>query len=144
MKKFSAAARHKARRYALQALYQQQMTGCGSFELEKQFFEQYDMEKVDRDYFKLLIHEIPKNTERLIKQFEQFIERELKDVNPIEHVILEIATFELTDCLDVPFRVIINEALELVKKFGSGDDGSKFINSVLDRVAKVIRKSEIG
>ncbi len=144
MAKFNPIARHKARRYALQALYQWQLTGNPSLELELQFTADYDLRKVDQEYFKKIIHDVP----LLITQLDEYIlpvlaDRIISEVTPVEITILRISTYELAQCLDIPYRVIINEGLELAKTFGA-QESHKFINGVLDRLARQLRSHEIN
>lgn len=134
--------RHNARQYALQAIYQWQLSGTPIQEIEVQFVKFHVTKKVDLDYFKEVIHGVAKMQHEIDKQIEPFIDRPITEVDPIELAILRIATYELGKRLDVPYRVIINEGLELAKKFGSVD-GFKFINGVLDRVARKLRAHEI-
>src|SRR5690242_5608135 len=124
--------RHNARQYALQAIYQWQLSGTPIQEIEVEFVRFHFTKKVDLDYFKEVIHGVVSLQHDLDKEIEPFSERSITEVDPIELAILRIATYELTKRLDVPYRVIINEGLELAKKFGSLE-GFKFINSVLDR-----------
>lgn len=134
--------RHNARQYALQAIYQWQLSGTPIQEIEVQFVRFHVTKKVDLDYFKEVIAGVAQMQHEIDKQIEPFIDRSITEVDPIELAILRIATYELGKRLDVPYRVIINEALELAKKFGSVE-GFKFINSVLDRVARKLRAHEI-
>jgi N utilization substance protein B len=134
--------RHNARQYALQAIYQWQLSGTPIQEIEMQFIKFHVTKKVDLDYFKEVITGVAKLQHDLDKQIEPYIERSISEVDPIELAILRIATYEFAKRLDVPYRVIINEGLELAKKFGS-IEGFKFINSVLDRVARQLRAHEI-
>jgi N utilization substance protein B len=139
---FSAVARHNARRYALQAMYQWQMAGTSLAELENEFLNYHVDKKIDLEYFKALIHGIPAHRLEIDQTMESHLGRPLNEIDPIELAVLRVATFELLKCPEVPYRVIINEALELTKKFGS-IEGHKFVNGVLDKVAKNTRKTEI-
>lgn len=134
--------RHNARQYALQAIYQWQLSGTPILEIESQFVQYHVTKKVDLEYFKEVISGVAKNQHELDNFISPFIERGIHEVDPIELAILRIATYEFAKRLDVPYRVIINEGLELAKKFGS-IEGFKFINSVLDRVARQLRAHEI-
>jgi N utilization substance protein B len=135
-------ARRHAREYALQAMYQWQLSETPLHELEARFISHHIKKKIDVDYFKELIHEIPKNIDILDKAITPFLSRPLPELDPIELVILRLGTFELTLRPDIPYRVAINESLELAKKFGS-IEGFKFVNGVLDQVAKKYRNVEI-
>lgn len=134
--------RHNARQYALQAIYQWQLSGTSIQEIEVQFVKFHVTKKVDLDYFKEVIEGVAKLQREIDKQIEPYLERSITEVDPIELAILRIATYEFAKRLDVPYRVIINEGLELAKKFGSVE-GFKFVNSILDRVARQLRAHEI-
>ncbi|MFZ2314522.1 MAG: transcription antitermination factor NusB [Gammaproteobacteria bacterium] len=137
------AARHNARRYAVQAMYQWQLTGHPIIEIENEFLRYHIEKKLDLEYFKELIHAIPTSVTELDAEIKPFMNRSMSDIDPVELSILRIAIYELTKRPDVPYRVIINEALELTKKFGS-IEGYKFVNGILDRIAKKTRPEEIG
>lgn len=137
------AARHNARRYAVQAMYQWQLTGHPIIEIENEFLRYHIEKKLDLEYFKELIHAIPTSVTELDNEIKPFMNRSMSDIDPVELSILRIAIYELTKRPDVPYRVIINEALELTKKFGS-IEGYKFVNGILDRIAKKTRPDEIG
>ena len=134
-------ARHRARHYALQALYGWTMSDNDLADIASYFLQDKNPEKVDVEYFRNLLHSIPANLAQLDDIIKQYIARELTDIDPIELTILRIATYELQYNLDVPYKVIINEALELTKIFGA-TDSHKFINGILDKVAKAIRINE--
>ncbi|MDR3491638.1 MAG: transcription antitermination factor NusB [Gammaproteobacteria bacterium] len=136
-------ARRNARHYALQAMYQWQVTGTPAQQIEAQFIANQITKKTDLDYFKELIHSIPLDQKELDLNITPFLRRPLTEIDPIELAILRLATYELTNRLDIPYRVVINEALELTKKFGSVE-GFKFVNGVLDQIAKKLRATEIN
>ncbi len=136
-------ARHNAREYALQAMYQWQITATPLMELEFQFLTHEIRKKTDLEYFKELMHAIPKQFDELDAAMTPFLSRPLADLDPIELAILRISIYEMTQRLDIPYRVVINEALELTKKFGS-IEGYKFVNGVLDQVARKVRSVEIN
>lgn len=135
--------RHHARQYALQAIYQWQLSGTPIQEIETQFVKYHATKRVDLDYFKAIITGVAHHTDELDQHFAGFLDRKIEEVDPIELTILRIATYELAKRLDVPYRVIINEGLELAKKFGS-IEGYKFINGVLDRTARQLRAREMA
>ncbi|GAB1264096.1 transcription antitermination factor NusB [Aurantivibrio infirmus] len=138
------AARRKARHYAMQALYQWQLTQQEPKDIVKQFKSEYDMSNVDVSYFEELAKSIPKQIEALDQQFiNQLLDRELNEIDPITLALLRIACFELVNRIDVPYKVVISEAVSLAKKFGAADS-HKFINGVLDKTAVLIRTAEIG
>ena len=136
-------ARRNARHYALQAMYQWQLSGTSTEEIELQFITHQITKNVDLDYFKELIHAIPSQCDTLDQQMTPFLRRSIQDLDPIELSILRLAIYELDSRLDIPYRVILNEALELAKKFGS-IEGYKFVNGVLDQVARKIRTAEVA
>jgi N utilization substance protein B len=135
-------ARRNARQYALQALYQWQLSGAPMAEIELDFLVHYIKQKTDLDYFKELIHKIPQQHAELDLEMTPFLSRPIEELDPIELAILRLGTYELAKRLDVPYRVAINEALELTKKFGSVE-GYKFVNGVLDQIARKLRIEEI-
>jgi N utilization substance protein B len=136
-------ARRQARHYALQALYTANMAGGTALEIELQFVENQIKKKVDLDYFKELLHAGLEKQKELDLLMKPFLKRPVNELDPIELSILRLSFYELAYRLDVPYRVVINEALELTKKFGSVE-GYKFVNGVLDQAALKIRKVEIA
>ena len=134
--------RHNARRYALQAMYQWQVAGAPIADIQHEFLTMHIDKKIDLDYFKELIHGIPEHKEAIDAAIKPFMNRSMSDIAPVELAVLRVATYELLNRPDVPYRVIINEALQLTKKFGS-IEGYKFINGILDRIAKANRTVEI-
>lgn len=142
MNKFDPKARRLARRLILQALYQLQFNHCSSQEVETQFIEDNVMEKVDVLYFQEVLHGIAKNKDAIDAIIKPCLDRPLEDLTPIELSVLRIAVYELKHRLDIPYKVIINEALELTKTFGV-QDGYKYVNGILDKLAKELRKVEI-
>lgn len=140
--KINPVARRNARMYALQAMYQWQLSATPPIDIEAQFIAREITKTVDLDYFKELLHNIPKEHENLDAIIRPYLNRPLEELDPIELAILRVATYELKDRIDVPYRVILNEALELTKKFGSVE-GFKFVNGVLDHIAKKLRTEEI-
>lgn len=136
-------ARRHARRYALQAMYQWHMAHADISEIEAEFIKSQIDRPTDMEYFKELIHGIPAKLDAIDLAITPYLGRPLLEIDPIEIMVLRIATYELLYRLDVPYRVVINEALELAKKFGSVE-GYKFVNGVLDRVARKERAIEIA
>jgi N utilization substance protein B len=135
-------ARHRARTCALQALYLWQLAATPLPEIETEFLRYHVTKKLDIAYFKELIHEVTKHQHEIDTAMQPFLARGINEIDPIELAVLRLGVYELMKRPDVPYRVIINEALELTKKFGS-IEGHKFVNSILDRVAKKIRVVEI-
>jgi N utilization substance protein B len=144
-KGFNPRARHQARRSALQAMYQWHITNVSPVEMEVQFLNEESAGKIDGEYFKRFLYGIPSRYELLDQTIAPYLnlKRSLKDVDPIEISILRVACFELLDCLETPYRVVINEWLELAKQFGA-EESYKFVNGVLDRLARELRKIECG
>ncbi|MBZ2190205.1 transcription antitermination factor NusB [Alcanivorax sp. JB21] len=138
----SPSARRKARRFALQALYQWQLAGHALSEIEAQFRAQNDMKKVDMAYFHELLHGVPAQLEELDALFAPALDRKVQELSQIEKVILRLGTFELLTRPDVPYRVVISEGIELAKLFGA-EDSFKYVNGVLDKVARKCRRVEI-
>lgn len=136
-------ARRNARYYALQAMYQWQINETPLAELETDFLINHIKKKTDREYFKELIHAVPQSCDELDEHMIPFLSRPLKELDPIELAILRLGIYELAHRLDIPCRVSINESLELTKQFGS-TDGFKFVNGILDQVARQLRKTELS
>ncbi len=138
MTKFSPKARSTARQRILQALYQWQLTGQDPQLIESQFldeaYDEQDMHQADISYFKRLLHNIPPALNQLDMAFTPFLDRGIKQLDPIELAILRIGCYELKYCPDIPFRVVINEAVELAKKYGA-EQSHKYINGILDKLA---------
>jgi N utilization substance protein B len=140
----SPAARRKARHYAMQALYQWQVSKLDPWEITQQFREEYDMTHVDVEYFEELVQSIPRQLDAIDSVFEPYLQgRSLRELDPITVALLRIAAYELTRRIDVPYKVVINEAVSLAKKFGA-TDAHKFINGVLDRAAAKHRSLEVA
>jgi N utilization substance protein B len=130
-----------ARKLALQALYRWQLNACPWQDLLQEFGEAEDMPRADREYFRALIEGVWCSREALDTRLASLADREPRLLDPIEHAILLIGLYELTARPEVPYRVAINEAVGLAKRFGA-TDGHKFVNAVLDRAARVLRPAE--
>jgi N utilization substance protein B len=141
MKNPGSGARHRARRAALQSLYQWQATGQAASEIVDQFSAEESFAKLDQDYFKRILVGVIDNVGDLDASLTPFLNRPLHQVDPIERAVLRLAAFELAHCPDVPWRVIINESVELARTFGA-EQGHRFVNGVLDKLAPSLR-SEI-
>ena len=137
-----AAERRRARHYALQALYQWSMTRAPLADIEAEFRVDNDFRHVDGDYFHDLLVGTAEHTDELEAVFQAKLDRALDDLDPIERALLRLGTFELRDRIDVPYKVVINEAVALAKKFGA-TDSYKYINGILDKVARDLRSIEI-
>ena len=140
--KSSPAARRKARRFALQALYQWQVSGSGLGDIEAEFRTDNDMSKVDDEYFHDILHGVPKEKSVLDEKIQPFLDRRIDELTPVELAILRLGAFEMCHRIDVPYKVVINEAIELAKTFGA-TDGHKYVNGVLDKLAQRERMVEI-
>jgi transcription antitermination protein NusB len=141
-KNFQPRARYFARRLGLQALYQWQLADTPIATLEAEFLTDANIEKADKSYFIEILRGVIQGQIQLDEQIKPFLDRPLNSLNPIELSVLRIATYELAHRFDVPCRVVLNEALELNKQFGT-IEGYKFINGVLDKVAKILRTDEL-
>lgn len=135
------AERKRARSFAMQALYQWHMAGQAINEIEAQFYVDNDFSKVDTEYFKAILHGVPAQVAEIDEAFLPFLDRPIKDLDPVELSILRLSTFELMARIDVPYRVVINEGVELAKTYGA-TDGHKFVNGILDRLAPKLRTAE--
>ncbi|MFA5679494.1 MAG: transcription antitermination factor NusB [Pseudomonas sp.] len=134
--------RKKARHLLVQALYQWQLSGTAITNIEAEFFSDNDMAQVDTAYFRELLHGIPAGLASVDEGFRTFLDRNLDDLDPISLAVLRIGTYELLFRVDVPYKVVINEAVNLAKSFGP-EDAHKYVNSILDRVAARSREVEI-
>lgn len=127
--------RRKARHCATQAIYQWQMTQDNVADIEEQFKLDQDMKGVDLGYFRELLFGVAGNINKLDSTFSPFLSRKLEDLDLVDKAILRLATFELLFRQDVPYRVVINEGIELAKAFAA-EDSHKFVNGVLDKLVK--------
>jgi len=133
-----AAGRRWSRRLAMQAVYQWQMTGQPADEIERQFRENPDFVKADCEYWQALLYGVVDRAGELDAALAEHMVWRMEHVDPVERAILRCACIELLQRPDVPFKVIINEAVELTKKFGA-EQGHKFVNGVLDKLAPRLR-----
>lgn len=136
-------ARHKARKLALQAIYQWQMTSDDIAIIEAQFAPSINAKKIDKDYFFELVRGVAAKAAEIDECMLPFLDRKISALDVVELAVLRLAVYELLYKLDVPYKVVINEALKLAKIFGSVD-GFKYINGILDKVAKKVRVVETG
>ncbi len=134
-------ARTNARQSAVQALYQWQMTGQNPNEIEQQFYLNENFKNVQRSYFKELLHGVPQQLTRLDAALSEFVDRAVKEIDPVERAILRIGVYELLNRPDVPYKVIVNEGINLAKRYGA-TDSHKYVNSILDKVAQTRRPDE--
>lgn len=136
------AARSRSRRRALQALYAWQMSNSPIAKVIEQFQHEQDMEIADLQYFEDLVQGVAKHHDELDVELEKYLDRTLAQVDPIERAVLLIAAYELRYRPDVPYRVVINEAIETSKRFGA-DQGHTYVNGVLDKAAADWRAAEM-
>jgi N utilization substance protein B len=136
-----SGTRTVARKLALQALYRWQLNACPWQDLVQEFGDAEDMPRADREYFRELIEGVWSAREALDSRLATFTDRAPQLLDPIEHAALLIGLYELTSRPEVPYRVAINEAVGLAKRFGA-TDGHKFVNAVLDRAARELRPGE--
>ncbi|PTS85983.1 transcription antitermination factor NusB [Pseudomonas sp. HMWF032] len=135
-------ARRQARSLAMQALYSWHMAGQSLNEIEAQFRVDNDFSTVDGAYFHEILHGVPRQKPEIDGAFESLLDRPLEEIDPVELSILRLSTYELKNRIDIPYRVVINEGIELAKVFGA-TDGHKFVNGVLDKLAPRLRADEV-
>ena len=136
-------SRRRAREFALQAIYQWLLNESAAETLLAQLREQKEFPKADQALAEALLRGVIANADALRELLTPFLDRRMKELSPVEHALLLLSAFELRDHVDTPYRVIINEAIELAKSFG-GTDGHKYVNGVLDKLAAELRPNEIG
>ncbi|QFY43335.1 transcription antitermination factor NusB [Candidatus Methylospira mobilis] len=138
-----AQARTLARKCALQAMYQWQLTGYDLVEIERQFVEEHGLGKAEVEYFKTLLHGIPARVDEIDASAAEFVDRPLKEIDPVERAILRVSGYELLFMPEIPYRVVLNEGVNLAKSFGASQ-GHRFINGILDKIAHKYRSVEIA
>lgn len=136
------SARTRARRLAMQGLYEWQVSDNKPSEIETQYLIEKETDKVDIDYFRELISKVPLHCEELDGHIAPLIPRPLDEVDLVELAVLRLGTYELLFHPEIPYRVIINEAVELVKMFGA-DQSHRFVNGIMDRLAASLRTIEV-
>jgi N utilization substance protein B len=139
----SRSPRHRAREFALQGIYQWLLNNEDAGSIDAHIREAHGFEKADREHFDVLLHGAIRQSIQLREEILPFIDRGISELSPIEHAALLIGTFELKNQLEIPYRVVINEAVELTKSFG-GQDGHKYVNGVLDKLAARLRAAEVS
>ena len=139
----SRTSRHRAREFALQGLYQWLLNGEDPGAIEAHIREAHGFDKADAEHFDALLYGSIKQVAELRTAITPLIDRPLAQVSPIEHVALLIGAYELKNHPEIPYRVVINEAVELTKSFG-GIDGHKYVNGVLDKLAVILRETEVN
>jgi len=135
--------RRRARRRALQAIYQWQITGQDADEILLQFQAAQDMSGVDEEHFEALLRGVSTRQEQLDAELQPFIDRPFEQIDLMEQVVLRIGAYEMFNCPELPFRVVVDECVDLAHRFGS-EQGHAYINAVLDKAAREWRSEEIG
>lgn len=135
--------RHRARKRAIQALYQWQVTGQEAGEILEQFREEQTGSRFDNDYFETLVRRVIEHAPELDEALAPYLERPLAQVDPVERSVLRLAAWELRNSPEVPWRVVLDEAVELSHVFGASH-GHTFVNAVLDKAARQWRADETG
>ena len=136
-----AAQRRKARHFGLQALYQWTLSDASLVDIDAEFRVDNDFRHTDGEYFQALLRGVMEDVESLEALFSPLLYRALDDLDPIERNLLRMGTFELKERIDVPYKVVINEAVSLAKKFGA-TESHRYINGILDKVASELRTVE--
>jgi N utilization substance protein B len=137
-----AGSRRIAREFTLQGLYAWLVGGAEVTLIAANLAEDENFHRADADWFRQLLYGILKDEDLLSSRIAPYLDRKLGELSPVERAILLIGAYELLNCPDVPYRVAINECLELAKKYG-GTDGHKYVNGVLDKLAQEVRAVEI-
>lgn len=135
--------RSRARRYVIQALYEWQVSGNAPKAIEEQFLIEHQTRKFDRPYFHELLIGITEQIEDLDTEISPLSERPFKEVDLVEKAILRLGCFELKNRIDIPYRVVINEAIELTKTFGA-EEAYRFVNGTMDKLAENLRQTEVA
>lgn len=134
--------RSRARRAAMQAIYQWQIAQQDLRDIERQFLMEQDMSQVDLEYFRELVHQVPAKLDRLDEVIADKLDRVVAQMDPIELSLLRLGTYELMFQPEIPYKVVISEAVHLAKKYGA-EDGYKYVNGVLDKIARQLRQAEV-
>ncbi len=136
------SARRRAREFAVQALYEWQVAGNAADDIMSELGAAKGFDKIDREYFAELVRGVAREFGMLQSRLAPHLDRSHEAVSPIESAVLLIGAYELLHRLEIPYRVVINEAIELAKTFG-GTDGHRYVNGVLDKLAAQARREEI-
>ena len=137
-----SSAKTNARKCAVQALYQWQMTGESLSRIEMNFLEEERLKGAQKNYFKEIFYGVPKQLNAIDEALAEFVDRPVEKIDPVERAILRISVYELINRLETPYKVIINEGVNLAKCFGA-DGSHKYVNGVLDKVSQKKRAVEI-
>jgi N utilization substance protein B len=143
MSSTGAWARRRSRRALLQAVYQWQMTGAGQALIEHDLGEDGALRKSDRDFFRELLRGVVAQVSSLDALLEPLLDRKLSELDKVELALLRLGAYELSERIDVPFRVVIDEYVELAKVYGA-EESFRYVNAVLDRLAQSVRAVEHG
>lgn len=135
--------RHRAREFALQGLYQWLLNNEDATKVVNNIRSAHGFDKADGEYFADLLRGTIKQSVELREVFTPLVDRNIGELSPIEHAVLLIGAYELKNHVEIPYRVVINEAVELTKSFG-GIDGHKYVNGVLDKLAAQLRADEVA
>ncbi len=136
-------AKTNARKCAVQALYQWQMSGNSLSRIETYFLEEELLKGAQKTYFTELFHGVPKQLDVIDAALAEFVDRPVEKIDPVERAILRIGVYELINRLETPYKVIINEGVNLAKFFGA-DGSHKYVNGILDKVGQKVRAVEIA
>ena len=139
----SRTPRHRAREFALQGLYQWLMNQEDAGAIDAHIRNAHGFDKADAEHFDLLLHGTIRDVDNLRSEIVPLIDRAINQLSPVEHAALLIGAFELKHHIEIPYKVVINEAVELTKSFG-GIDGHKYVNGVLDKLATSLRATEVA
>lgn len=137
------SGRRTARELALQGLYQWLVGGADGGEIDAHMRDQDGYDKADKLHYDALLHGCIAEAVAIDAVLARHTDRATRDLSPVEHAVLMIGVYELTHCIDIPYRVAVNEAIELAKSFG-GTDGHKYVNGVLDKAAADLRPAEVA
>ncbi len=135
--------RSRARRYAVQALYEWQVSGNSPKDIEQQFLIEHHSRNFDRSYFNELLQGVTAQVDDIDAIIEPVSERPYAEVDVVEKAILRLGCYELKNRIDIPYRVVINEAIELTKTFGA-DQAHRFVNGTMDKLAEQLRQIEVA
>lgn len=138
----SRTPRHRSREFALQGLYQWLLNNEDAGAIDAHIREAHGFDKADKEHFNALLHGAIRDAGQLRTQLTPLIDRTISELSPVEHAVLLIGAYELMHHIEIPYKVVINEAVELAKSFG-GIDGHKYVNGVLDKFAATTRSVEI-
>ncbi len=142
MDKHLISGRRRARKLVLQALYQWHMAGGSSSEIELQFRLANASDKINFEYFNRILYGVIQNITQIDAALTPFLDRSFKSLNPIELSVLRLGAYELLFCIDIPYKVVLDESISLAKTFGS-QDGHRYVNGVLNKLAKSTREIEV-